>query len=544
MKKLSMNLMMTLLNVGLWAGTYSGGSGTSGAPYQIATTADLITLSQTSGDWGLYFIQTTDIAFNADETQVDWDGDGSATWDTADQYGLKPIGINPYFTGSYDGQNHTISNIFINRSSAYIGLFGLTDNGSQIKNLGVVDVNITGTTCVGGLAGYTYRCTISNCYSTGLVNGTSSSIGGLIGYNGSSVNVSNCYSTATVSGPIAVGGFVGQQGSGTSSNCYSRGAVTRNSGTNTNIGGFCGENNANIQYCYSTGSVTYSSGTNPTNKGFVGKLSNGTCTSTFFNKETSGQTSDTSATAQTTTEMQTQSTFSGWNFTSTWAINSSLNSGYPYLQWAVDVDHSLPVELTAFAAVAQNGGVVLTWRTESETENLGFIIERKIVGANHDSPSEWSQIASYATTDALAGHGSTSEAHEYNYTDAAVVPGMTYAYRIADVDYSGSATWHSAVEVTVPESGSAVPTEFGLQKAYPNPFNPRTTFSYHLPEPEFVNITVYDVNGRQVAVLLNDKMVAGTHQMYWEPRNLISGIYLVQIRAGSFASVQKCVLVK
>jgi len=89
-----------------------------------------------------------------------------------------------------------------------------------------------------------------------------------------------------------------------------------------------------------------------------------------------------------------------------------------------------------------------------------------------------------------------------------------------------------------------VPTGFGLQRAYPNPFNPRTTISYHLPETEFVKITVYDLKGRPIAFLLNEKMTAGVHRLDWEPHNLISGIYLIQMQAGPFVSVRKCILLK
>jgi len=100
-------------------------------------------------------------------------------------------------------------------------------------------------------------------------------------------------------------------------------------------------------------------------------------------------------------------------------------------------DASLPVSLTSFTAMAPSGTVFLSWRTESETENLGFIIERRSM-----ENGGWEEIASYTTTDALAGHGSTPEAHEYYYLDEAVVPGVTYAYRLGDVDYAGKVTWH------------------------------------------------------------------------------------------------------
>ena len=121
-----MLIMSLALSSSLIAGTYSGGSGTSGDPYQISNTADLIELSKTSGDWSKYFIQTADISFNADESQVDWDDDGTATWDADDQLGFSPIGNSTTkFTGSYDGGGYTIDNLFINRpSTENVGFFG------------------------------------------------------------------------------------------------------------------------------------------------------------------------------------------------------------------------------------------------------------------------------------------------------------------------------------------------------------------------------------------------------------------------------------
>ena len=122
-----MLIMSLALSSSLIAGTYSGGSGTSGDPYQISNTADLIELSKTSGDWSKYFIQTADISFNADESQVDWDDDGTATWDADDQLGFSPIGNSTTkFTGSYDGGGYTIDNLFINRpSTENVGFFWL-----------------------------------------------------------------------------------------------------------------------------------------------------------------------------------------------------------------------------------------------------------------------------------------------------------------------------------------------------------------------------------------------------------------------------------
>ena len=301
---------------------YSGGSGTSGDPYQIATTDDLIELSNTSDDWDKHFIQTDDITFDATEANVDWNGNGS----NGPAEGFSPIGEddNNPFTGSYDGDGHTISNLYIDRPSTnYVGLFGYTYGSlKKIQNLELLEVNITGGEYyVGGLVGLN-GSTVSNVYSTGSVTGEDY-VGGLVGRNGGTVENSystgsvtgnlavgglvgqhyaeyailkNSYSTGSVTGNLAVGGLVGYNYNGTVSNSYSTGSVTavnyggglvgynrttvsnsyslgdvtRASGSNTNFGGFCGYNDGStIEYCYSTGDVYYGeideSGSDPTN---------------------------------------------------------------------------------------------------------------------------------------------------------------------------------------------------------------------------------------------------------------------------------------
>lgn len=226
-----------------------------------------------------------------------------------------------------------------------------------------------------------------------------------------------------------------------------------------------------------------------------------------------------------------------------YAINA-VGTSYGSVLYFTTGDASLAVELTDFTVSSQSGAAVLSWRTESETENLGFIIERKVVGAIHESPSEWSAIASYTTTNALAGHGSSSEANEYTYTDAAVVPGTTYSYRLGDVDYRGTTAWHSAVEITVTESASAVPTVFGLQKAYPNPFNPSVKLTYSLTTDASTSLKIYNMLGQEVVTLVNAYQNAGNYSYTWQPEDLSAGIYMVRLESGKKTNMQKVVFVK
>ncbi len=214
----------------------------------------------------------------------------SGMWNTAT--GFVPVGNKPnyphyeYFTGQFDGMNHTISDLVINRpSDDYVGLFGYVYSGSVVKNVGLVDGSVTGgsyvgalagrtyyatiknsfssgsvdgTYYVGGLAGYNYNGTIGNSYSTGGVDG-SSNVGGLAGYSYYGT-ISNSYSMSTVNGSSDVGGLVGRQHSGTiSKSHHTTGNVT---GTGDGVGGLVGsaEWSFGIYDSYATGKVTSAGG--------------------------------------------------------------------------------------------------------------------------------------------------------------------------------------------------------------------------------------------------------------------------------------------
>ena len=89
-----------------------------------------------------------------------------------------------------------------------------------------------------------------------------------------------------------------------------------------------------------------------------------------------------------------------------------------------------------------------------------------------------------------------------------------------------------------------IPVEFSLNPAYPNPFNPITTIEYGLPKDSQVSITVYDMLGRIVKELINEKQSAGFHSIKWDASDLSNGLYLVKMAAGKYQKSQKVMLVK
>ncbi len=312
-------LLFTLLLLG-WSSNVSaysgGGDGSVGNPYQIGTLADLAYLSDplNSADWDKYFIQTANI-----------DASATSGWDGGQ--GFLPIAT---FTGSYDGQGHTISGLFIDRPTMdYVGMFGATAPGIDplvgpgiVKNLGLLSVNITGEFWVGALGGDV--ASSDNCYSTGTVNGASV-VGGLWG---SIVTGNSCFSTCTVNGS---GDYVGGLGGWNNSliyNCYASGNVT---GAGS-VGGLFGQNNLQVYSSYFAGVV---SGTSLYG-GLVGENLGGV-TDCFWDK-TKFPTDNGVGLGKTTAEMKIIGTYLDASLTTQWDFTKAsniwaYNGDYPFLRY-------------------------------------------------------------------------------------------------------------------------------------------------------------------------------------------------------------------
>ena len=176
-----------------------------------------------------------------------------------------PVGISftNSYTGTFDGNNHTIRGLTVKGSDEYAGLFGYIGSGGTVKNVKLADVQITSDyqyAYVGGVAGNNDGA-IENCSVSGSVSGNSTynSVGGVVGYQlGGSIT--GCSSSATVQGTGSVGGVAGQTNSGaTLTACYSTGNVTleSNNSDNNYAGGVVGSNSfSTLIACYATGNVT------------------------------------------------------------------------------------------------------------------------------------------------------------------------------------------------------------------------------------------------------------------------------------------------
>jgi hypothetical protein len=210
-------------------------------------------------------------------------------------------------------------------------------------------------------------------------------------------------------------------------------------------------------------------------------------------------------------------------------VNAQLSSG----------DASLPVGLSAFSARAEGRSIILSWITESETDNLGFILERS------DDGNSWTTTASYKTIDALRGKGNTSSRTEYSFEDGTAEPGNKYFYRLSDVSTGGDVTAHASLSIQT----DAVPGKTEMTKAFPNPFNPRTFIAYNLAEGTFVRLSVFDMLGRRVKTLHSGHQPAGSYHEYWNGTDdggnkVPSGGYIIQMATEETRQTQKVLLTK
>ncbi len=246
-----------------------GGDGSAASPYQMADIYGV----QGIGSVGMSnFGKSYVLANNIDATVTkNWLDVNGAT------VGFAPIGnASQPFWGTFDGQNHTISNLVINRPSEnYVGLFGQSngiDSPSSISNVGLVNPIVTGNTNVGALVGYNTGI-ISNSYASGgTVTGTSY-VGGLVGYNYATSagaisigSISNSYvSGGTVSGNSSIGGLAGFNdigGSIDSSHASGTKVISAATDTSANAGGLVGNNSGAISNSFvSNGSVSSNAGT-------------------------------------------------------------------------------------------------------------------------------------------------------------------------------------------------------------------------------------------------------------------------------------------
>ncbi|PZX16163.1 GLUG motif-containing protein [Breznakibacter xylanolyticus] len=309
------------ITVELW------GEGTEANPYLIHTIAELDMMRQMQPY--THFLLMNDLDFAGTKYAYNPQYPEATGW--------QPIGNSEdhYFRSHFNGNGHIIKNLYIKQPyGGNLGLFGPCYKAT-IKNLGLVDVNITGHHQCGGITGLLDNSTITGCYVTGSVKGNSS-IGGLVGESKDS-QVAKCYANATVKGDMFVGGLIGYNNAASLSNSYAAGTVSGRK----HVGGLLGAGEPDFTSCYSVSVATDSAAY----RGLFGDVSGSSIINNYYLLEGNADVTNFEGTRLTAQQLMQQASFTDWDFTDTWQITEGQT--LPRLRGMYNHPVVLPVADTA-----------------------------------------------------------------------------------------------------------------------------------------------------------------------------------------------------
>ena len=178
----------------------------------------------------------------------------------------------------------------------------------------------------------------------------------------------------------------------------------------------------------------------------------------------------------------------------------------------------------------ENSSINLNWKTASELNNYGFRIEKSV------NKVDWQQVAF------VDGRGTTSEVQSYSITDEMPLIGKSL-YRLTQIDFDGTKKIIATEEVNFVGNLS-----YSLEQNYPNPFNPSTKIKYSIKTDAQVKLTLYNLMGEVVGVLVNEPKVAGEHEFIFDTQqfsgSISSGVYFYTINAGDYSASRKMLILK
>ncbi|WP_010417105.1 InlB B-repeat-containing protein [Anaerophaga thermohalophila] len=303
---------------------FAGGTGTSEDPFLIETPEHLNNVRNFLEQSGVHFKMIADIDLDV------------APYNEGN--GWLPIGDDYYnsFRGTFDGDGHTISNLYINRSIMNVGLFGLGQYAT-IENLNLTNINLTGSRRVGGIFAAHYYGTTRNCSVEGVIKAGDYG-GGIAGRDMGTV--SQCYTNVDVTGSY-VGSLIGYKDNGTATNCYGTGTIS----TTYRGGGLIGHlSSSTINNCYSLTQVNGSGGL----IGYV--YSSYTINNSYF---PDNEPNNNLGEAIPEDFLRCSQTYAEWDFSTIWDIQPDKNNGYPFLRW--QTPETTPVtDLTDFSIDQDN----------------------------------------------------------------------------------------------------------------------------------------------------------------------------------------------
>jgi len=187
--------------------------------------------------------------------------------------------------------------------------------------------------------------------------------------------------------------------------------------------------------------------------------------------------------------------------------------------------NALPVTFTSLWATPKENNITLHWTTSSEINNLGFEVQRSTDAAN------WSVL------DFVNGAGNSTTIQSYMYPDEKLAAGNRYYYRLKQIDIDKRFVYSPVVSVKLEAQEG-----FTLDQNYPNPTRSETNIKFTLPRSAKVNLSLYDMSGRLVKVLVNESKDSGIHTVNVNTGTLTRGVYYYKLQAGDFSAVKKMTL--
>ena len=204
-------------------------------------------------------------------------------------------------------------------------------------------------------------------------------------------------------------------------------------------------------------------------------------------------------------------------------VFSSPDSGY-------SADNVIPSKVAGAFATLPGGQSVLRWDPVTDLDIDHYEI-----------------YASNTVTTSLSGMTLLGKAFSPVYLDNTYLPGSNRFYRVAAVDKDGNIGIPSdvvSVQTTSTQADRELLAAFALEQNYPNPFNPSTLIHYTIPKEAYVSLKVYDLLGREVAVLVHDKKAPGSYAETWDASGMASGVYVCRLRSGDFVQSRRMLLLR
>ncbi|MCX6639451.1 MAG: T9SS type A sorting domain-containing protein [bacterium] len=206
-------------------------------------------------------------------------------------------------------------------------------------------------------------------------------------------------------------------------------------------------------------------------------------------------------------------------------------------------DLPLPVTLISLVAAGGDRSAEITWTTETEYDNLGFHLYRST-----NQLTGFSRI----TSELIPSQGFSVSTQTYIYEDNRdLINGVTYFYKISDVDVNGRERVHEIVASATPISQALIPGDnsdlagYQLSQNYPNPFNATTTIRYYVRNGGNVNLGIYDTSGREITTLLNGVKEPGEYFATFDASSFPTGIYFVRLTGSDgYDNIKKMLYLK